>query len=437
MADPFLAIHQKSPCEFDLSGRFDPASIRDQMLRGYLLIERLFDENRLRSTSRVLVIGAGASGVTAGIRAADKGASVRIVEKQPRPFLTQRDVSTRWVCPTQYDWPLAHWKEARLPWDSSALPLKWDAGAASRVAAGWAGQLARAQREKGSQLSVEFRTECTNTRACDGFITAGFSGSGREWEESFDIVIDSHGFPDETTTIAGYAGPKFWHRGPAEWTPGGATLVVGGGDGALQDFLLLTTGLDSARNIFEVLFPAGLAADIAHRIHCAEDQCHRAWICSGSSVYDHRIFEELESRHREVLTDALMSEPEVRARTIALLAAGNRLVSIAHSCSHFGRAYALNRFLALLIIQVIEEDLGGRARFDGQKVEDIAAIDDSHVCSMNKRCYAFAHEVTMQSLTCLEPGGEISQRQFDRIVIRAGRPGSPPRRQCLPFSIPN
>ena len=45
IADPFLLAHQVAPRMFDLSGKLDPISIRDQMIRGVLLVHRASRRN--------------------------------------------------------------------------------------------------------------------------------------------------------------------------------------------------------------------------------------------------------------------------------------------------------------------------------------------------------------------------------------------------------
>ena len=143
MADPFVAVHQLTPRTYDLSGRFEPASIRDQMIRAWLLVDRLFEQTTIKNDSRILVVGAGASGVTAGIAAAERGASVLIVDKEILPFL-----------------PLSHWELSRFPIDNSGMPLDWEAGYAANLATDWSDQLEEARENLGAQLLIEMSTEC-------------------------------------------------------------------------------------------------------------------------------------------------------------------------------------------------------------------------------------------------------------------------------------
>jgi hypothetical protein len=167
-----------------------------------------------------------------------------------------------------------------------------------------------------------------------------------------------------------------------------------------------------------VLFDPFLRRLIA--IHCAEDQAHRAAIWTGSKLQDHQIFLRLETTHKAIIERVLDTEPQLLQNTADLLAAGDPAVVIVHSCSHFGRAYALNRFLALLLIRVLER-MGSSPRINGYRAESILPASGPHLCDGNdpETCYAFPHNVTFRQTTCREPATGASRTQtFDKIVVR-------------------
>ena len=94
------------------------------MIRGQLIIDRalatkapLIDRQR-RS---LLVVGAGVGGVTAAIRAAQRGVQVTLVEWADAPFGLQAGCPTRYLDPTQYDWPLSQWRERTFPEANNAI----------------------------------------------------------------------------------------------------------------------------------------------------------------------------------------------------------------------------------------------------------------------------------------------------------------------------
>src|SRR5437879_3176765 len=107
---PALFAHHVTPLLFDIGSRLSPASIRDQMIRGKLIADRAREERLIGPTRPLLVIGAGAGGATAALVASMSGVPTLLVDSAPRPFSVQASCSTRYVDPTQYDWPVDTWK---------------------------------------------------------------------------------------------------------------------------------------------------------------------------------------------------------------------------------------------------------------------------------------------------------------------------------------
>lgn len=90
-----LIAHKVGLRLYNLSAGLSYVSIKDQVVRACSLIDSLNGAGMLKSTSSdtgafdVLVIGAGAAGVTAGWRAASLGMRVCMVEKSGAPFSAQ------------------------------------------------------------------------------------------------------------------------------------------------------------------------------------------------------------------------------------------------------------------------------------------------------------------------------------------------------------
>lgn len=444
MDDPFIVAHETLSGCFDLSGRYHPVSIRDQMLRSYYLVERLFDRGRLKEGTRILVVGAGIAGVMAGIRAAAHGAKVVIVEKTAAPFALQREVHQRWISPTLYDWPLPHWREGNFPRDDpKRIPMYWRAGWASWVAADWMLQLVAEQSRFGDRLSIRYLAEfrsvleaVTREPAKSLKVEIASLDTRRISVETFDAALFCHGFGDEKTVIGDYEGPPFWSRGHEPGKNARRWLIMGGGDGALQEFLLRAAGGLSAGKIYVTAVPKDLRAGIERDLQSAEDQAHRAGLWAGPQ-HNHAIYASLERVHKDRVAK-LLEDPRVgknldRRLQLSSPDSPARFVVIAHTCSHFGLAYALNRFLAVLIVRHLE------SRGMSPRRMNVLATDHKWAWTASK-----THRVKFQVKACGEDSGEESDDEFDEVIVRAGvepPPGikvsfaSTGGRQSLPYSL--
>jgi hypothetical protein len=230
--------------------------------------------------------------------------------------------------------------------------------------------------------------------------------------------------------------PRFWNK-DQEQRPSGSLLIIGGGDGAVQDFLLAATGL-SAGNIYDAAIPHDLQAGIEPEIQSAEDQAHRAGLWAATQ-HTHAIYASLELVH-ETLVAKLLEDRRVEENLDRLLRPSSpdsraRGVVIAHTCSHFGLVYALNRFLALLIIRHLES----RAVSTKPRRVNVRADDDKWASTGSN-----SHKVRFRAVTCTSDPGEESEDEFDDVIVRIGvelPPGikasfaSPGGRQALPYSV--
>jgi heterodisulfide reductase subunit A-like polyferredoxin len=102
--DPFLREHYYvTDSIFALGGRRTPLSIRDQMVRACMAIDRLLAEGYINTSSRkLLVVGGGVAGATAAVFAASAGIHTILVERATGCFLRQsrhrRSASTFSIC---------------------------------------------------------------------------------------------------------------------------------------------------------------------------------------------------------------------------------------------------------------------------------------------------------------------------------------------------
>jgi hypothetical protein len=151
MADPFLLAHQVAESVFDIGGKLYPVSIRDQMVRGQSIIDRAVAEGFAATGRELLVIGAGAAGAVAAMRAAAWNIRTHIIDADAKPFGRQRSCRTRWLDPHEYEWPANHWKNQFYPYDvpphpyyGFPVPLPWQAQWADALAFGWSARFTTA-----------------------------------------------------------------------------------------------------------------------------------------------------------------------------------------------------------------------------------------------------------------------------------------------------
>ncbi|QJW85264.1 FAD-dependent oxidoreductase [Ramlibacter terrae] len=124
--DPSIALHRVAGSQFryELSG-LRTGSIRDQILRAQQLVVALRKAGKISESSRLLVLGGGAAGVSAALTACKQGVHTVIVERRPTPFHTQLNATSRIADPVEFDWPQPHWRMGRIDWDQQVYPLPY------------------------------------------------------------------------------------------------------------------------------------------------------------------------------------------------------------------------------------------------------------------------------------------------------------------------
>jgi hypothetical protein len=401
MSDPLLDALQIEPRLFVLTVKgFSPISIRDQMVRAQWLADRAFSKGVVTANGRVLIVGAGAAGITAGIAFGRLGIETLIVERGTQSFLRQASCSTRWIDPMQYDWPATQWSGVHYPQYSSA-PLPWDADWSYRLATRWRMTLAKASRRL--PLHISFQTWPTRIttigppRAPHALLVE----LHRRWEE-FEVVVWAAGFGREDCSIIDerhgtgvkHTGPAFWSsdhlekKGCGSSAPNPQVRILGAGDGGVQDCLRALTKRKSAREIVQVL---DIPSSVLRAVQTAEERAHRHWIWAGTNGrHDHELYHWLDMAHADAVDEAL--------RNNALNTGLERLmgtnpdnwedVSLLHRCDHLVCLYALNRFLVLLLDRYLQK-FGRRLLLPNGTVVDVDKTQSPHRldCVQHPLCY--------------------------------------------------
>lgn len=449
--------------------------MRDQLWRGVTIIERLIREDVLRPGEIVLVVGAGLAGATAAVEAARQGCNALLIDAAARPFTTQRNVATRFIDPTQYDWPLDHYREGRLPWDIQHrdLPFPIKATTASAIALAWTRQLIDWQRKLKGRLQIEYLTSIMSTSkpvVLGGKLTRRVAielTSGKVVHPN--IIIDATGFGLErcrfpTTGVPAFIGQPFWSNDQFSKLSASTrnVLISGGGDGALQDLVRVLTHQDHPATVADSL---NLPLDLLRHIQSAEERAHRgrAWSSPTKPRFlqpslEGPFLSELDRLHNLAADDALLN-PLVQEGLEELLFQRPISVTLVHPEPYLTCYYGLNRFLTHLLMKYLAP-LGTHHWWKGCHVASLhAAAETPHTCVdehasgfraagvynsegflMKHECLGKLHHVTFEPD---DAGGSAAPPgDYDVIILRhgigqvTGLPLPQPR-QLTPMHIPN
>ncbi|POR39949.1 FAD-binding protein [Methylobacterium sp. V23] len=467
MEDPVLAAHAVAgPC-FEIGGEFTPGSIRDQMVRACLIVQRAADKSLISARRPLLVIGAGPTGMTAALHAAKRGIPVEVVDTAPSQTFALFRCDSRDVEPTLYDWPAAHWDRAEFPWAGAAMPLPWQSAKADEVARKWALEMNRSLKgvEDAGSPAPKFHWSACADFGDDGF-APNVDDEYRVWvtlqrimkdgskvpigsNTPFGAVLACAGRDVEDCCVKTYTGFSFWESDRFEDPDCGCAsaprvLISGGGDGALQDFIRIMTGLgtgkffdglllatDSHLELFETVF-----AEIGQ----AEDVAQRAMSWNEPRKRDDAVLLRLDRAHTDAIAKLKASAAcwaDITAYINAVVAPRAPNVQLLHSRAFFTECYALNRFLALLLIEVLGAD---KHRIPNARVSEVRCLHDPHGNGA-AGCHGLPHEVSFRK------SGEARDRTetFQVVVIRhgvgksnrifKGETAVVRRRQILPYFI--
>jgi hypothetical protein len=211
-------------------------TLYSQQVRALNLVYALFARGLLKEGQHLVVVGAGAGGLTAAAAAATKGCQVTVLEQARHPMAPFHESTGRYVHPHIYDWPHESWEQAE-----AGLPLlDWTAASAhdvrEQILRGWdevrgahpgritlIPALADVMLDDTSKIApwlVRWPTPFNQLEADVVLLAVGF-GPERHWPEV------------ET--------PSYWKlEGLQQYEPTGSEtryLISGCGDGGLIDLL--------------------------------------------------------------------------------------------------------------------------------------------------------------------------------------------------------
>lgn len=459
MSFPVLTAHQIYPYFFQLRGRLSPISIRDQMVRGQLLVEQAFHAGLIGGRDRrpLLVVGAGAAGATVAMAAAALHVPTLLVDEGAAPFRLQAGCRTRLLDPAHYDWSVAHWGRQTYPWPHGPVPLRtplpWRRDFSNRVAAGWTIKFNLAVR-RFPWLRVMFMTRPRPQKAHPwGWTFQLTPAGGSPMTANFGMVVWTVGFGNEMSYVRPSAicnhafdpakgqrfpffGFPFWstdpythptYRLPPETKP--RIVISGAGDGGLQDFLriLVQPSFQAAGELIGAI--GSLPAWLPCHLLSFDERAQRAFhwgdrAMTGWNGYDHMVLQTIHDEHRR-LAQVLVQDSAVRQDIDKILRSDvPEELHLIHDCTHFPNVYPLNRFLVLLIAEYL-----GRPGLlmPRRRVLEVNSHDISrHLCSGSHiACHGEEHDVHMMNAPhCLLPfdphATVVETINANAVIIRHG-----------------
>jgi hypothetical protein len=473
--DQVLTFHQVGPHRYELSG-LRTGSVRDQILRAQLLVERLREASELHAAKPLLVIGGGAAGVAAALRAASLGIEVLLLERHRNPFQTQLGVATRYLSPTEYDWPQPHWKTGDMGWDGMRYVLPYTSNDADQLALQWSSVLAGLVGPRAAplpagwgRLDVAWGVDARALKVSDHPLGVALSPwPGTAIGRPFAAVISCVGFSGELTRVdvAGTTpkeliGPHFWSTDSLQQHALGVSgkapadlrvLVSGGGDGAQQDVLRILTGGLFGQRLFEALELDHLSLNLT-AIVLADDHGRRAHAWSSPLTTPSKAYLAWHRAYAELAQDIFATW--TRAGIVQDIA--NKVLRFPGQLTWLfagavpGYCYGLNRLLVLLVLRLYA--LQHSRPFQSPAMTGLNAVIRSEAALLEVRpepgslahtcgedCYGIAHEVFALDPATLSTG---SIGTFDVLVIRHGidsKPyftSAPVTEQVTPFGYPH
>jgi hypothetical protein len=490
--DPFLFFHKVGPYHINIGGQWSPLSIRDQMHRGRWAVERALDAGILSGDRPLAVVGAGAGGVSAAMMAVSQRVPTTLFDRESEPF-SRHQTCWRWVDPTQYDWPLDHYPRGSIPWPAPTfppplppvpvpppqppVPLGWPrANRAITLVGDWRAQFHTFRLLPIATAFLAWRKDAQvlNIGANPAMPMVDVTWRpvglpGAPTVDSFGLVITAMGFGEERSFLAPshpFRGYPFWSHDPFEnpflrWPPftegRPRVLISGAGDGALQDFLRITTRFKSARDLWDHLaLTAPQRAAIQKAAQDIDDQANRAQTWSSGSRHDHEVLHRLSVGFQE-LAARIHAIPGIPASLSTAVRVEFSTLWFVHVCNHFNPGYALNRLLVLLLMEHLKSvgapfvDMRGYRLVDVQCRHPAPPAPDPGACHWQTHLASFWPQPDCRTASPPPPPPITTRHpdqideEFDVLVLRHGiqpppllwAPGStvlvPPTRQLLPY----
>jgi hypothetical protein len=475
-----LALHRVSPRCYDLTG-LRTGNVRDQLLRSTLMVTALCGERAIGVGFPLLIFGAGAAGMNAAMLAAARHVDVTVVELTRNVFPSISASWLRRIDPTEYDWPHGHWKAAQFPMVGT-IPLpqtaamsgaslaaadtkQWDNFLKTRNGLNGYGTVTLLQGMDAHAL-VESDLPANSFLEVQGHWLPGAKAM-HTMQFGARLSCIGHG-KEQVSEVPmlckwnGYAGPEFWTDSDGidanRPLPSGVTKIVisGAGDGGMQDLQRAATSL-FGRELYESLewaenrnpWPVSnilLTDGMLRILMSAEETARRAFGWSPSHQGMPRTLQNWHDTFEHAIDTMVRAWPLNVATHVAqdlfrpeLLDPASKLqITWLMRQSSPGYAYALNRYLSVLLCSLADRIVPGRIQvFPSSTLYSIAPV--GHLCTSIATCLGKKHVVEIE-----HDNGMHSKRDADLIIVRHGveprrllkNASAPVPEHMTPFDLP-
>lgn len=457
--DLFLDAHETSGLGriFATNWIARPFSIRDQLVRATLLVDRLIHRKFLGPDSGLIIIGCGFSGLAATACALQNGIEVALLESRKNPYLPSQAIcETRWVDPCLYDWPEPSWKCLKwkgLPWIEEGLQ------------AAFAKELCEQTRDKfqivlDSLKSLRYNVVAESLPSFPEIARWGRRDAGYQWLRLTEgeqimayalknffphligrscVLIDCRGFVSERTQLeGGYAGPRFWENDEFEKVDFiqprqiRKIMISGGGDGAVQDMLRLIFPEINARSLLEQF-----RSSFSDKIEEVEKDLlglSIQWRRNAAALGDATASNRIKIRMDEIChehVDRLLTPDRIShlAKWLRKMPEGGKLnIVLRTKRQELDDCYPLNRFLGILAIKLIAKCPQSRITISHRVTEkDLENVKDIR---------AEGSRVPRHHLRPVNEDGE-TEGDFDEVIIRHGATLPHTSPAAAYFDLPN
>lgn len=259
-------------------------TLRSQQVRALNLAMALKDQGRITKGMRVVIVGAGAAGLTAAVAFARLGCRVQVVEKLDRPMALQYSSPHRFIHPFIDAWPYCEVEDTH----SGLGILDWEAdyarGVANQIVEQWEREVSLAS----GSIQQAFDAHGLQVNMAENLVTWNSPGPHGA---PYDIAILAVGFGLEEERGLGI--PRYWENDNLDDHLDGrqrTCLVSGAGDSGLTDLMRLCI----RRFRHDIVLRMCATPTITAEVREIFDKASNIWRSSTSEPALSQFFEELE-----------------------------------------------------------------------------------------------------------------------------------------------